>query len=78
MVDYYHFECPHCNVTIQVAKNQINCKIFRCGIYKRNNKQIPPHMKKKDCDKLIEKNLIHGCGKPFRFDGKNVEICGYI
>jgi hypothetical protein len=78
MVNYYEFQCPHCNVTIQVAHNQVNCKIFRCGVYKGNDQPIPPHSSKQECDRLVQNNLINGCGKPFKFDGKNVTICGYI
>ena len=74
--------CPHCKDFIIINKDEFNCKIFRHGSYKKNGKQINPHMKKKDCDKLSKKKLINGCGKPFRLieDGKkyNTEICDYI
>lgn len=78
--DIYIFECPHCDITIQVKKNEINCCIFRCGIYKNNYNQIPPHTKKEECDRLKNNNLIYGCGKPFKFNKelKEIEICGYI
>ena len=59
-------KCPHCNIYIQVKHEHINCKIFRCGIYKNNFSQINPHMKKELCEKLIKNNLIYGCGKPFK------------
>ena len=29
-------------------------------------KQIDPHLKKEECDRLKSKNLIYGCGKPFQ------------
>jgi hypothetical protein len=29
--DCYVFECPHCDVPIQVEGNQVNCRIFRHG-----------------------------------------------
>ena len=74
----YRFKCPHCHIDIEVLKNQINCKIFRCGIFKNSCKQIPPHTKKLECDRLVKENLIYGCGKPFKFNGKKIEICGYI
>jgi hypothetical protein len=57
-------ECPYCNVSIVITK--LNCSIFRCGILKKNNKQINPHLSKTDCDDLAEKNLIYGCAKPFK------------
>lgn len=76
------FTCPHCNIYIQVPKKQFNCKIFRCGIYKNNYKQINPHMKKNKCDYLIQNNLIYGCAKPFKIIQNNNSFttikCNYI
>ena len=64
--NFYRFNCPHCNRSIEVQKNQ----------------QIGPHTKKQECDRLVNEDLIYGCGKPFRFITKNninsIEICGYI
>ena len=79
----YRFQCPHCKKEIEVLKNQLNCKIFRCGIFKNNFHPIPPHSKKFECDRLVRENLIYGCAKPFRFIFNNngnhyVEICDYI
>ena len=78
----YTFLCPHCENMVQVSKTQLNCKIFRHGIFKHNLKQINPHMKKELCDFLKQKDLIYGCGKPFKLVSKNkklyVEKCGYI
>lgn len=76
----YIFDCPHCNIKIEVKKNQINCCIFRCGIYKNNYKQISQHLKKEECDRLKENNLIYGCGKPFKYNKQKqeIEICDYI
>ena len=80
--NFYQFNCPHCNQSIEVKKNQLNCCIFRCGILKSNMKQIGPHTNKEECDRLKENDLIYGCGKPFKFvtnNGTNsIEICGYI
>jgi hypothetical protein len=80
--NFYIFNCPHCNRDIEVEKKQLNCRIFRCGIYKNNFKQIGPHTNKSKCDRLVQEDLIYGCGKPFRFITKNginsIEICGYI
>ena len=79
---WYRFTCPHCNIDVEVNKKQVNCQIFRCGILKSNGKQIGPHTKKQECDRLFQNNLIHGCSKPFRYirhpDGDYVEKCGYI
>jgi hypothetical protein len=57
------FTCPHCEVIITVDK--LKCGIFRHGIMKKNGKSINPHTSQIDCEKLIRKNLIYGCGKPF-------------
>ena len=74
----YIFNCPHCDMTIEVEESQLNCKIFRCGIYKNNYTQIPQHSTKIECDILYNTGKIYGCGKPFIYDGKNVKICDYI
>lgn len=72
-----YVNCPHCNILIEVL--QLNCKIFRCGIYKNTFQQIDPHLPKKVCDELKSKDLIYGCGKPF-FVNENYEsiVCDYI
>lgn len=76
------FTCPHCEMHIQVLKKEFNCKIFRCGIYKNNFKQINPHMKKEKCEELVKNNLIYGCGKPFKIiineNKLQVVKCDYI
>jgi hypothetical protein len=74
-------QCPYCGV--QVLIEQINCAIFRHGIFKSNGEQINPHTPKVECDRLFEKNQIYGCGKPFKLvkDISNnwiAEICDYI
>ena len=79
MNDYIIVKCPHCNEQIFIYKKELNCRIFRHGIYKKTLKQIHPHMKKNECDFLAKKKLIYGCGKPFRIDKNNcVQNCGYI
>jgi hypothetical protein len=57
-------ECPHCSQTIEII--QLNCRIFRCGVYKTSFKQIDPHLSKSECTRLFDEKLIFGCGKPFR------------
>ena len=72
----FEVKCPHCEEYIIIE--QINCAIFRHGIYKTNFIQINPHLPKNECDKLINNNLIYGCGKPFRIEKNNdvwVAIC---
>ena len=69
--------CPHCLELILI--DQLNCRIFRHGLFKHNYEQIPPHAPKNDCDTWKEKDLIYGCGKPFKIneDG-TITICDYI
>ena len=83
----YIFECPHCHNYIIVNRREFNCKIFRHGSMKEEDKsigeQIHPHASKDECDSLSQKNEIYGCGKPFRIiktaqEEYTVEKCGYI
>lgn len=70
-------KCPHCNISIEIQ--ELNCRIFRCGIFKHNLEQIPPHSPKEFCDKIVEEDEIYGCGKPFKINDKfKIEICDYI
>lgn len=73
-------KCPHCHEDVLIE--QINCAIFRHGVFKENMMQIPPHLPKNICDELYKKNLIFGCGKPFQLFQINnqyeAKICDYI
>lgn len=73
-------QCPHCYGAIEII--EINCAIFRHGIYKNNNEQLHPHASKSLCDHVFENNLIYGCGKPFKLinDNGNYKAikCDYI
>ncbi|ADO67110.1 hypothetical protein crov077 [Cafeteria roenbergensis virus] len=80
----YIFNCPHCEELIIVSHKQLNCCIFRHGVYKHNLKQINPHTTKNICEMLVKNNKIFGCGKPFKFikatdtTPNKIEICDYI
>ena len=69
MTTEFEVQCPHCNNYILIE--QVNCAIFRHGIFKENMIQIDPHLSKLECDRLIKNNLIYGCGKPFRIEKIN-------
>ena len=58
--------CPHCSFPILIMKKEINCAIFRHGVFKSNGKQMDPHTSQKVCAELKRCNLIYGCGKPFQ------------
>jgi len=77
-----YITCPHCDQQILIMSNEINCAIFRHGVFKNTNKQINPHEIKETCDQLFLNNMIYGCGKPFRLIQKEnsyiAEICNYI
>ena len=76
--EIYVVKCPHCGILVEII--ELNCRIFRCGIYKYNYSQINPHLPKKECDELISNEAIYGCGKPFMItEGCSTPIpCDYI
>ena len=76
--EMYYFQCPHCKIMCQVHKSDIRCTIFRHAVYKKDLSFVNPHATKEECDMWIQKREVYGCGKPFKFDGEKVEICGYI
>ena len=80
----YVFSCPHCLNNIQVKQDEVNCSIFRHGVYRNNFEPIPPHSSRETCDQLYSNGIIYGCGKPFQlFKNEtgivtDVRICDYI
>ena len=73
--------CPNCNDILIIS--ELNCSIFRHGIYKKSNQQIDQHLSKEKCDILIETNQIYGCEKPFQIIIQDDETwiikkCDYI
>ena len=77
--NFYEFKCHSCNINIIIEHDQLNCRIFRCGIIKSNGESIPPHSSKQVCEYLRNNNLIWGCGSPFKID-KDMQliVCDYI
>lgn len=75
----YIFECLYCKNMIMVFDTEINCRIFRHGVYKDTYMQINPHASKTECDRLVTNGLIFGCGKPFRINESKtcIETCDY-
>ncbi len=70
-------QCPHCEQWIEII--ELNCRIFRCGMFKGSGQQIPPHSSKEDCDRWAQQDMIYGCGKPFRIeDPYRAVVCDYI
>jgi hypothetical protein len=70
--------CPYsdCNIGIEIV--EVNCAIFRCGIYKHNGQQIHPHLPKEECDQLKYDDKIWGCGRPSKLVNDILIICDYI
>lgn len=70
--------CPHCAAWVHLE--EINCGIFRHGVFCATMQPIPPHASKVDCDRWFEQGAIYGCGKPFQWDAalKQAVICDYI
>ena len=76
--DLYYFPCPHCNALCQVNKSDIRCTIFRHAVNKEDCSFVNPHASQEECERWVSNGEVYGCGKPFKFDGNTVEICGYI
>lgn len=71
---YYIKECPHCSETILLYHHELNCKIYRHGVFKTDLQQINPHASEEDCNSYIENDMIYGCGKPFRISLEEDDI----
>lgn len=68
--------CPNCYIPILIEA--INCKVFRCGMFRINGEPINPHANKNECEYYINNNIIYGCGSPFYYDGINDPVlCEY-
>jgi len=82
MSSFIYLSCPHCEGQIQVNTTEINCGIFRHGIYKKNWTGLNPHETKSECERLVRTGEVFGCAKPFRLVYENrevrVERCDYI
>jgi hypothetical protein len=71
-----YVNCPHCNGLVEVVS--LHCCIFRHGVFKHTDVQIDPHLCEQECKRIVEEDLIFGCGKPFRVVNGVAEICPYI
>ena len=68
--------CPNCNQFAIIE--QLNCAIFRFGIFNSNYEQIPPHLEREKCLELVRERLIYGCGQPFKIVENKAEKCDWI
>lgn len=84
MAEYFIKKCPHCHQDVILYRSEINCRIYRHGIFRSNLQQIDPHSSQEQCRNYVEQNLIYGCGKPFRveftIDNSDIYLseCDYI
>jgi len=79
MGDYLVLKCPHCNDLVFIYLSELNCRIFRHGVFKNTNVGIPPHSTKAECEQYIKNDQIVGCAKPFYLDASlNPVVCDYI
>jgi len=69
-------QCPHCLEYIFI--DQLNCCIFRHGIFISNGQQIPPHSSKQDCDYFVKNKMVYGCANPFKIIDDKAYKCEYI
>ena len=62
------FTCPYeeCQGTITVAPNQINCGVFRHGVYKTSGRPVGAHLSQDKCLELVKQGKVYGCVQPFR------------
>ena len=66
------YTCPHCSIDIEIA--QLNCGIFRCGIFQLKNgsfRQLPKHGTQDNIQKIKDNFLVYGCGNPIKYN--NIE-----
>lgn len=69
-------KCPNCGEYVII--DEINCGIFRHGMYKDTLEQINQHETREKCESLLRENKIYGCGKPFMIKGDEIKKCEYI
>lgn len=78
----YVFECPHCSHLVQVSKADLNCRVFRHAVYKKNGRPINPHASEQQCKELVSSGKVHGCAGPFRIVDREARLfavaCEYV
>lgn len=67
-MEMYVVDCPSCGGSILIARNELNCRIFRHAVFKDGG-QVNPHCKRAEMEGYIAADRIYGCGAPFRMVG---------
>lgn len=74
--------CPWCKGSIVISPSELNCRIFRHGVFVDSGQPMNPHAPREECERLVAEERIRGCGKPFRVDGAGERFvaveCDYI
>lgn len=73
--------CPHCECQVEIL--EVNCRIFRHGVFKQTGAQVPPHSSKENCDMWFVERQVYGCTKPFKLVQETngdwiAQVCDYI
>ena len=73
--------CPHCSGMVEVL--EINCAIFRHGVFADTGQQVPPHCTQEEHLQWVRSGRLIGCGFPFRVRRESTgdlvaEPCEYI
>jgi hypothetical protein len=66
--------CPYCHIDIEIL--EVNCGIFRCGIFKDTGEQLPSHLSEEGCE--LAKPFVWGCTRPFMLMQGTPIPCGYL
>ncbi len=61
----YMYLCPWCKNGNYTIKNELNCKIFRCGFINRPHLRENQARIEKEKERNGERSKIHGCCGPF-------------
>ena len=67
--------CPVCFQFVVIE--QINCGIFRCGVFKDTFECIPPHSSKEQIELWKKAGRIWGCGSPMELVNNELVVCDY-
>jgi len=67
---YWRVRCPHedCGLWFEVRTDEVNCTIFRHGIFKATGHMLDPHSSQQTCEDAMARDELYGCGKPVRFN----------
>jgi thioester reductase-like protein len=64
-----------------VKVSELNCTIFRCGIYVADGKQISQHMTRDAAMALVKSGLVIGCGNQYQIvyhNNPNKDLVHYV